>query len=113
MPQTTTILLLLHARPAWLALSRDERADFFQNTFQPLTRKFSKSCSFRLFDSEFFHARISDFLLIETTSLDDYQDFIEMLRDTPFYAVPYFEVADIIPAKENAFLQYDEKLGIA
>ncbi|MCB0376397.1 MAG: hypothetical protein KDD04_10800, partial [Sinomicrobium sp.] len=89
-----------------------ERAAFFLYIFQPLMQQFAGSCSFRLFDSEFFHARVSDFLLIETTSLDDYQEFIEQLRDTPFYSVPYFDVVDIIPAKENAFLEYDKRLGV-
>lgn len=107
-----SILLLLQAMPSWLALSRKQRADFYAGILQPLFRQFANSCSFRLFDSEFFHAGISDFMLIETKSLQEYETFIEMLRDTPFYGVPYFQVRDIIPARENAFLEYDAGLGI-
>ncbi|PHN04708.1 hypothetical protein CRP01_19525 [Flavilitoribacter nigricans DSM 23189 = NBRC 102662] len=113
MMENYSILLLLDAQPDWLAKSRPERADFYHSYLQPLFHQYASTCRIRLFDSEFFHARISDFILIETSNLADYQDLIEQLRDTAFYSVPYFAVRDIIVAKENAFLEYNARQGIA
>jgi hypothetical protein len=108
--ETMTIFMLLDATPQWLALSRQQRTDYYQHTIMPIFARFSASIKLRLFDSEYFNARVSDILLLETTSMSDYRLLIEMLRDTEIYSVPYFLITDIIPAKENGFREADEVL---
>lgn len=105
-----TILILLNATKHWLGLSREERRSFFENDFLPISEKFRQTVSVRLFDAEAFHSRHSDYLLIETTDLKDYYYFIEHLRDTKVYTVPYFEVNDIIVGRENAFMEFEANL---
>lgn len=105
------MLLLLQATPQWLALSREARADFFRDTVSPVFERFAATVTVRMFDSEYFHARVSDFLVIETTVLRDYQRLMERLRDTAIYSVPYFQVIDIIPGEENAFRIFDEEFS--
>lgn len=105
--QTYTILLLLNAQPTWLALSRKERNDFFASSISKLFDKY-KACRIRLFDCEYFHGSVSDFMMIETEDLRQYQFLIEELRDTEIYSVPYFNVKDIILAKENGFKDFEE-----
>lgn len=108
--ETMTIFMLLDATPQWLALSRQQRSNYYQHTIMPILARFSAIIKVRLFDSEYFNARVSDILMLETTSMSDYRLLIEMLRDTEIYGVPYFRVSDIIPAKENGFKEADEVL---
>lgn len=106
-----TILLLLNATPAWLSLSRKERASFFELQVAPILQRVAPTTEVRLFDSEYFHARVSDFMVVTTSTLGDYKLLIEMLRDSKIYSEPYFEVIDIIVGQENAFREFDELLG--
>lgn len=105
-----TILLLLKATPQWLSLSRTERTAFFNDRVAPLFQKVGKTVHAHFFDSEYFHARISDFMVITTSELKDYQYLIEMLRDTAVYSVPYFEVVDIVVGQENLFREMEERM---
>ncbi|MDF2379992.1 hypothetical protein JMG10_00840 [Nostoc ellipsosporum NOK] len=108
-PKPYTILVLMNAKASWLTLSRNERALFFEKEVVPAFRKVSATVTVRLFDSEYFHAGVSDFMVIETQCLDDYQQLIERLRDTKIYAAPYFEIRDIIMGQENRFEDFNEQ----
>lgn len=105
-----TILILMNATPKWLSHTREERGTFFKKKVIPVFQKVSKTVKVQLFDSEYFHAKVSDFMIVTTTSLDDYKLLIELLRDTKIYAEPYFEVKDIIVGQENAFEDFNELL---
>lgn len=105
-----TVLLLMQAMPAWLQLSRDERATFFNGKVMPLINKYQVQLSVRLFDAEYFHSTVSDFMMIETEDMEAYADFIENLRDTDIYSIHYFNVRDIIVGIENRFKTFDERL---
>lgn len=111
MTPTYTILLLLQARPEWLRLSRKERQQYFENTVTPLFESVAKQVQVRLFDSEYFHAKVSDFILLSTSDLTAYGLLIEKLRDSAIYQVPYFEVVDIIIGQEEAFKAFDKQLS--
>ncbi len=43
----------------------------------------------------------------ETDDLRQYQFLVDALRDTRFFALPYFTVADIVPAVEDGYAEYD------
>jgi len=105
-----TILILMNATPAWLSLSRDERNNYFEKKVVPIFEKFTKSVKVRLFDAEYFHSKISDYMIVETTDLKEYRYFIEYLRDTKIYGEPYFEIKDIVPGMENAFQEFNENV---
>ncbi|WP_421750315.1 darcynin family protein [Croceimicrobium sp.] len=102
-----TILVLLNASPQWLSLNRDERSQFVEEDLNPIFRKVSPAVEIRLFDSEYFHAEVSDFMIITCNDLDQHKLFIEMLRDSKIYSVPYFEVKDIIVGQENLFEDFN------
>jgi hypothetical protein len=104
-----TILVLMNATPSWLSLTREDRSRFFEKELTPIFKRVSKTVEVRLFDSEYFHASVSDFMIIRTTNLNDYQLLIELLRDTKVYGVPYFEIKDIIPGQENLFQAFNEQ----
>ncbi|WP_073120909.1 darcynin family protein [Wenyingzhuangia marina] len=104
-----TILVLMNASPQWLSLTREERSKFVEKELTPIFTRVSKTVSIQLFDSEYFHASVSDFMIVNTTSLDDYKMFIELLRDTKVYGTPYFEIKDIIVGQENLFEDFNER----
>lgn len=104
-----TILVLMNATPKWLSLSRDERSQFVEKELTPIFVRVSQTVTVQLFDSEYFHASVSDFMIVTTTKLDDYKLMIELLRDTKVYGVPYFEIKDIITGQENLFKDFNEQ----
>ena len=107
--------MLLNANPQWLALSREERSQFVKKDLHPIFDHLSDRLDLKFYDSEYFHSSFSDYLIIQTYELDAYQTFIELLRDTKVYSVPFFEVKEIIIGIENQFEVFDEqfKKGVA
>lgn len=92
-------------------INKKRKKCFFEGKLSPIIGKFSQGLTVRLFDAEFFHASVSDYMMIETENLEAYADFIEYLRDTEIYGVPYFEIRDIITGVENRFKTFDERLN--
>ena len=91
---TYTVLFLYSVTRNWLALSPEERETFNETTLEPLLAKYAGWVRARLFDAEAFTARYSDFAMFETGDLKDF--FLEELRDTAFYTVPFLEVGNLI-----------------
>lgn len=104
-PVTYTIFLLLRALPAWLQLPRAERQRIAQAALEAALAE--GGLSFRFFDAEAFHARVSDIALFETTDLERYYFAMETLRDSPLFAAPYFEVQEIVPAIEQGHARFE------
>jgi hypothetical protein len=102
-----TILVLMNATPQWLSLTRDERSSYVEKKLNPILVRVSKTVEIRMFDSEYFHSTVSDFMIISTTNLEDYKLLIELLRDSKIYNVPYFEIKDIIVGQENLFEDFN------
>ena len=105
-----TILVLMNATPQWLSLTRNERSQFVEKELHPIFSRVSKTVEIRMFDSEYFHASVSDFLIVNTINLNDYKLLIELLRDTKVYGIPYFEIKDIIVGQEELFEDFNEQL---
>ncbi|MDN5203060.1 hypothetical protein QQ008_16850 [Fulvivirgaceae bacterium BMA10] len=103
-----TILILYRATEYWLQLSREERGEFFEKELAPIMVKYQQALTIRLFDSEAFHAKTSDFMIVECTDLEQYYFFIEEIRDTKLFSEPYIELTDVIMGIENGFKQFEE-----
>jgi Darcynin, domain of unknown function len=63
----------------------------------------------RYFDAEAFSASCSDVMMITTSDLQQYYDFIETLRDSPMFALPYFRVVQIVPAIEDGYRDFETR----
>ena len=109
--QKYTILLLMRAMPSWLSLSRAERNHFFEETVAPILSRYSEVCHVRVFDSEYFHGVVSDFMVVETNDLEQYSFMIEAMRDTEIFSIPYFDLKDIIVGVENGFRLYEIEMN--
>lgn len=107
-----TFFMLLRSSPAWLALSREARAEFIEATVRPIFGRYPE-VSLRFYDAEAFTGRATDVAVFETRNLRAYYFLIDALRDTPFLGLPYFEVLEIIPAVEDGYLEYNEADGMA
>lgn len=105
-----TILVLMNATCEWLSLTREERSSFFNKELAPIINRVSQTVNVRMFDSEYFHSTVSDYMIVTTTELDDYKLLIELLRDTKVYGAPYFDIKDIIVGQENLFEDFNERL---
>lgn len=100
-----TVFLMLMASPEWLALDRQKRAQISSAAFDAA---FQDPCvSFRFFDAEAFHAKISDVMVITADTPQNYYFAIERLRDTPLVAANYFQIVDIIPAFEEGYREFE------
>jgi len=109
---TYTFFLMLTATEHWLRLSRPERGRLSDDHVGRLLQTFS-GLRLRYFDAEAFTADCSDLMMIETEDLTAYYDFIETLRDSPMFTVPYFRVVRIIPAIEDGFRQFEDRAAQA
>ncbi len=106
-----TFFMSLRSQPAWLALTRQQRADFIAGTVRPIFARYS-TVKLRFYDAEAFSGRCTDLAVFETADLQAYAFLIDALRDTPFFGLPYFEVLDVIPAMENGYRDYDDAVGV-
>lgn len=106
--QSYTVLILMEATPAWLALTRAKRNTFFEEHIAPVLSRYKASCRVSIFDSEYFHGSISDFMIVETNDLQQYRFMIEELRDTSLYSIPYFNIKDIVAGVENGFQEFEK-----
>jgi len=103
-----TIVILYRATHLWLSLTREDRGKFFITKIAPLIQQFNGKLSIRLCDSEAFHAKTSDFMLVDCNNLKDYYYFIEYLRDTDLFGKPYIEINDIVIGINNGFKDFEE-----
>ncbi len=110
-PTPYTILILMQATPQWLTLTRNERSRFVEKELTPILTRVNRTVKVNFYDSEYFHASVSDFMIVTTTELDDYKLLIELLRDTKIYGAPYFEIKDIIVGQENLYQDFNKKLN--
>lgn len=107
-----TFFMLLRATPAWLRLPRSQRAEFTERGIAPLLARHS-AVSLRFYDAEAFSGRCSDIAVWETADLQAWHFLVDALRDSAFFAEPYFELLDIVPAIEDGWREYDRAQAAA
>lgn len=103
---TLTFFAHLRATPAWLALSRQGRGAYIDESVRPIFARYP-AVRLRFFDAEAFSGRCTDVAMFQTADLRQYYFLIDALRDEAFFGLPYFEVLNIIPAVEDGYLEYD------
>jgi len=105
-----TIVILISTTEKWLRLSRPERNKFTEQVLGPILVKYKESLDVRMFDAESFNARNTDFIVIETTDLNQYYFFWEEIRDSKVYTEPYFIVNEIVVGKEDGFKEFEKTI---
>jgi hypothetical protein len=102
------ILTLLDAQPAWLALSRDRRAEFAAE----LGGIFADAAAVRVryFDAEAFGHGYTDFIFAETSDLTAYHFMWERIKDAALFTVPYFAIKDVVFGIEEGYRAYEREV---
>ena len=95
-----TIIILLKSTENWLTQSEGKQNLFFEEEIKPILETLKEKLHVRFFNSESFNARISNYLIIETNSLHDYQDFFDALHQTKVFG-DYFTAQEIIMGIEK------------
>ena len=108
MSQNFAIFIQLQASEAWLRLQRAERNALTERHVGASLARYP-ALRMRYFDAEAFSASCSDIIMIETSDLTQYYDFMETLRDSPIIATPYFKVVQIIPSIEDGFRAFEAR----
>ena len=106
-----TFFMSLRSQPSWLALTRQQRADFIAEVVRPIFAQYP-AVKLRFYDAEAFSGRCTDMAVFETADIRAYTFLVDALRDTPFFGLPHFEVLDVIPAIENSYREYDAAMGV-
>lgn len=102
------IVTLVAAQPAWLALPREQRAEY-EGSLAAILLRAQPAVRVRFFDAEAFARGHTDWMLAETSDLGAYHDMWEEIRDTPLFTVPYWTVVDTVIGIEDAHQDYDRK----
>lgn len=84
----------IKAAPSWLALGRSER-DGCWNTVREVCREFSDQVSFQYYDSDAFHAHMSDMIICETTDPLAYHHLWDRIKDTTIFTNAYYSITDV------------------
>ena len=97
-----TVFMLVKSMPEWLGFTNEERFGFLTTHIEPIVKKHHPKVTLRLYDVEFYSARVTDLWVWETTDHHAYELLVEDLRDTPFWD-RYFLIVEILPGVENAY----------
>ncbi|WP_042295840.1 darcynin family protein [Paraburkholderia bannensis] len=94
-----TVFMLVKSLPVWLELSADARQNALREHVMPLLERHREHVRLRLYDVEFYAARVTDVWMWEAESHQAYEQLVEALRDTPFWE-RYFQIVEILPGVE-------------
>ena len=79
---------------------------------EPILEKHSPKVTLRLYDVEFYSARVTDLWVWEATEHLAYERLVEDLRETPFWD-RYFQIVEILPGVENAYARNSKRSPLA
>ena len=91
-------------------MSREYRTNMFNQFLFPVLASYSEHIQFQVYNAEAFHAKVSDFFVVETTNLEKYYQFLQKLKATKVFADEFFELEDIVMGAENGFRQFNEQM---
>ena len=107
-----TVFMLVKSMPEWLGFTSEERFGLLTTHIEPILKKHHPKVTLRLYDVEFYSARVTDLWVWETTDHHAYELLVEDLRDTPFWD-RYFEIVEILPGVENAYAKNSRRNSLA
>ena len=97
-----TAFMLVKSMPEWLGFTSEERLRLLATHIEPILNKHRPKVTLRLYDVEFYSARVTDLWVWETTDHHAYELLVEDLRETPFWD-RYFQIVEILPGVENIY----------
>ena len=107
----TVAVVELKVEATYLQLSREERAAHWL-ALQEIIAAHPK-VSVVWHDADARSGECSDFVICRFANLFDYHCMWEEIKDGPLFMTPYFHITRVLIGMENAFVAYDETIGIA
>ena len=98
-------VVLLEFQPAWLALSRPERAARLEALRPAFERH--PDVALRWLDADALGHGYSDFVLCEFGDFERYHFLWEEIRDSSLFSVPYVAIKDVMLGIEGGFERYE------
>ena len=95
-----TVFMLVKSMPEWLGFTSEEQLTLLATHIEPILKKHHPKVTLRLYDVEFYSARVTDLWIWEVTDHLAYQLLVEDLRQTAFWD-RYFQIVEILPGVEN------------
>jgi len=84
----------IKANPIWLKLERDERKTHW-NDVSTVVKEYAGKVTFQYYDSDAFHAHMSDMIICETNDPLDYHHLWDRIKDTSIFCQAYYSITDI------------------
>lgn len=84
----------IKANPNWLALDRRQRASHWQHAAS-IVEEYADQVSFQYYDSDAFHAHLSDMIICETQLPLSYHHLWDRLKDTALFNQAYYSITDV------------------
>ena len=106
-----TVFVLVKTMPEWLGLSVEERFAQFNRHVVPTLKRYESEVRLRLFDTEFYSARVTDIWMWEAKSRHAYEMVVEELRETPIWD-RFFAIVEILAGVENAYAKNHERQAL-
>lgn len=104
-------VVALAFEPAWLGLSRSERASWAARLAAILERH--PDVSLRWFDADALSGAHTDFALCEFEDLKAYHFLWEELRDLELFSRPYVRIVDVWLGMERGYEAYEAQAARA
>ena len=98
-------VVLLEFQPAWLALSRSQRAARLA-TLRPAFERYP-DVALRWLDADALGHGYSDFVVCEFSDLERYHFLWEEIRDSALFSVPFVAIKDVMLGIEGGFQRYE------
>jgi hypothetical protein len=95
-----TVFMLVKSMPEWLGFTSEEQLTLLATHIEPILKKHHPKVTLRLYDVEFYSARVTDLWIWEATDHLAYQLLVEDLRQTAFWD-HYFQIVEILAGVEN------------
>lgn len=108
-PATVAVVELM-VEPTYLQLPREARAERWEATRVIIARHPNVSVTWH--DADAISGECSDFVICRFDTLFDYHCMWEELKDSELFTAPYFHITRVLMGMENAFVAYDEQIGI-
>ncbi len=102
---TFVAVVLLQFEPAWLALSRSERAEYAALVTTIAAKH--PTVALRWFDADALGHGYSDFVTCEFSDMGAYHFLWEELRDTALFSRPYVRMRDVVIGIERGYEAYE------
>jgi len=107
-----TVFMLVKTTPEWFGFSPDRRSGLIKEQMEPLLRKYRETVRLRLYDVEFYTARVTDIWIWEARDHHAYELLVDDLRETAFWD-RYFSIVEILPGVENAYAKNHNRGALA